>query len=208
MLNVHPSLLPRWRGAAPIERAIMAGDERTGMTIMRRDRGARLRPGRAAGGGARSAPSEYFDDVSARLAERAGELLVQALDLLARRRARVQPSRTRTRATYAEKITAEERRLDPARAAAELARAVRALNPHIGTHLELEGGERLGVRAGAARSTAGPRQGRDRADEERASWCSAPPTAGLALETVQPPGKQADAGGRVPARPPGAQRAI
>ena len=81
MLNVHPSLLPRWRGAAPIERAMMAGDERTGTTIMRVTEGLDSGPV-ALQEHLEIGPEEYFDELAARLAEQGGELLVRALDLL------------------------------------------------------------------------------------------------------------------------------
>jgi methionyl-tRNA formyltransferase len=155
MLNVHPSLIPRWRGAAPIERAIMAGDERTGVTIMGVT--SELDAGPVAlQEEIPVAPSADFAGVSAELAVLSGKLLVRALDL--ERDGGLELSQQdEAEATYAEKIDPGERRLDPARPAAELARVVRALNPHIGTHLELQGGERLGVRAASAVS-AGPNQ--------------------------------------------------
>ena len=147
MLNVHPSLLPRWRGAAPIERAIMAGDEETGVTIMRVTAGLDSGP-IALRRRCRSSTGEDFGDLEPRLAELGGELLVRAFDL---RAAGSSSSRSRTsRGTYAEKIAAEDRRLDPARPATELERPVRALNPHIGTYLQLDGDERLGVRRAEA----------------------------------------------------------
>ena len=144
LLNVHPSLLPRWRGAAPIERAILAGDERTGVAIMR------LTEGLDAGPIALAEPvvigEDDFGALAARLERLGGELLVRALDRLAAGRLELAPQAD-SEATYAEKISPAERRLDPARPAAELARVVRALTPHIGAYLELAGGERLGVRA-------------------------------------------------------------
>jgi methionyl-tRNA formyltransferase len=144
LLNVHPSLLPRWRGAAPIERAIMAGDKRTGVCVMRLTAGldsgpVALREEVALG------PHEDYAALAATLAERGGELLVQALDLLGDG-ALAFNEQDEAGATYAEKIDPAERRLDPARPAAELAATVRALTPHIGAYLELAGGERLGVR--------------------------------------------------------------
>lgn len=147
LLNVHPSLLPRWRGAAPIERAIWAGDEETGVTIMRLTEGLdsgpiALQEPVAIGG-------RDFGELNAELESIAGELLVRALDLRAAGELQW-TEQDDARATYAEKITPEERRLDPALPAAELERAVRALNPHIGAYLELEGGERLGVKRAAA----------------------------------------------------------
>jgi methionyl-tRNA formyltransferase len=140
MLNVHPSLLPRWRGAAPVERAIMAGDERTGVSIMRVTAGldsgpvyiAKAEPIR---------PRDTYGTLSARLERLGGDLLVQALDELP-----APAAQDDSRASYAEKIAAEDRRLDPSRPAVELERVVRALTPHIGALLELDGKPPLGVR--------------------------------------------------------------
>jgi len=140
MLNVHPSLLPRWRGAAPIERAIEAGDPETGVSIMRPT--AELDEGPVFL--QRREPITEADDygsLAGRLATVSGELLVEALD------ARPEPrTQTDDGATYAAKVEREERRLDPELPASRLARRVRALNPHIGTYLDLPNGERLGVR--------------------------------------------------------------
>jgi methionyl-tRNA formyltransferase len=139
LLNVHPSLLPRWRGAAPIERAIEAGDERTGVSIMRPT--AELDAGPVCL--VRAEPIEPDDDfgsLSVRLERLAGDLLVEALDT--RPEFREQPHEG---VTFADKITAGDRLLDPDRAAIELERRVRALSPHISAHVELEGGERLQV---------------------------------------------------------------
>ena len=144
MLNVHPSLLPRWRGAAPIERAIEAGDEETGVTIMRpvaeMDAGpiCLQRPLAIAAG-------DDYGSLSRRLAELAGELLVEVLD--SDPACRPQPEEG---VTIAPKIESSDRRLDPERSPEELERRVRALTPHIGTYVELPGGERLGVRRAAA----------------------------------------------------------
>ncbi len=92
-------------------------------------------------------------------------------------------------ATYAEKIGPADRRLDPSRDAAELAWTVRALNPHIGTHIELEGEKRLGVRRAHAVAS-GPPQGRIEVDEEHGVLVLGTAEAALALEVVQPPGKK------------------
>jgi methionyl-tRNA formyltransferase len=140
MLNVHPSLLPRWRGAAPIERAIEAGDEETGVSIMR--------PTAAFDAGPvclqRSDPIRPDDDygsLAQRLAALGGELLIEALDT--QPPFREQPDQG---VTYAEKIEPEHRLLDPSLRAGELERRVRALHPHVGAYIELDSGERLGVR--------------------------------------------------------------
>ena len=147
LLNVHPSLLPRWRGAAPIERAIMAGDERTGVTIMRVTEG--LDSGPIALAGAVQVDDLEFGSLSARLIEVAGRLITNALELRAGGRLEL-TEQDDSEATYAEKITPADRRLDLDWPAAELARRVRALTPHIGAYLELEGSGRLGVRRAAA----------------------------------------------------------
>jgi methionyl-tRNA formyltransferase len=184
MLNVHPSLVPRWRGAAPIERALMAGDPETGVTIMRVEEG--LDSGAVAL--AERMPIEPSDDygtLSARLAERGGELIARALDLWAAGQLEL-TEQDDSSATYADKIAPDERRLDPARPAAELERVVRALNPHIGAHLELDGGQWLGVRAAAAEEgTMGP--GELAADGGLRLGCG---EGVLRLDVVQPPGKR------------------
>jgi methionyl-tRNA formyltransferase len=148
MLNVHPSLLPRWRGAAPIERAIMAGDSRTGVCVMK------LVAGLDAGPVALSAEVSIgtdmdFEALSSTLAGIGGELLIHALDLAAEGRLEF-TEQDEAAVTYAEKIDPAERRLDPGRPATELAAVVRALTPHVGTYLETADGERLGVRRARA----------------------------------------------------------
>ncbi|MGH2993039.1 MAG: methionyl-tRNA formyltransferase [Solirubrobacterales bacterium] len=143
LINVHPSLLPRWRGAAPIERAIMAGDAETGVSVMRVTEGLDLGPV-ALQERTSIGPGEDFGSLSARLAEHGGELLVRALDLHEAGTLELQ-DQDDAEATYAEKIAPRERRLDPARSADELAATVRALTPHVGVYLELEGGGRLGI---------------------------------------------------------------
>jgi methionyl-tRNA formyltransferase len=144
-LNVHPSLLPRWRGAAPIERAIMARDPRTGVCVMRLTAGLDSGPV-ALRAEVPLGQDEDYGTLAPRLAALGGDLLVEALDLLGGGALTFTEQDDAT-ATYAEKIDGAERRLDAARSAGELAAKVRALTPHIGAYLELERGERLGVRA-------------------------------------------------------------
>ena len=144
MLNVHPSLLPQWRGAAPIERAMMAGDEVTGVCVMQLTAGLDSGPV-ALVEEVPVDPEEDFAGLSARLAAAGGDLLVRALDLQAEGELEFS-EQDEGGVTYAEKIEAAERRLDPERPARELAAKVRALTPHVGAYLELPGGERLGVR--------------------------------------------------------------
>ena len=182
-LNVHPSLLPRWRGAAPIERAIMVGDARTGVSIMRLAEGLDSGPV-ALCEELPIGPEDDFATVSERLAACGGELLVRALDLQEEGSLEF-AEQDEDEVTYAEKIGAAERRLDPTRPAAELARTVRALTPHIGAYLEGGDGNRLGVRRARAVDV-GVRTG-----EVRAEWgalllgCA---RGALRLEVVQPPG--------------------
>ena len=182
MLNVHPSLLPRWRGAAPVERAIMAGDETTGVSIMRVTAG--LDSGPVCLQVAEPIrPADSFGTLAARLQALGGGLLVRALD--------TEPAcheQDEGAATYAEKIEAADRELDPARPAVELERVVRALNPHIGAVLPLEDGERLGVREARAVDGPGPAPGSLALDGPRpVLGCG---DGALELVTVQPPGRR------------------
>jgi methionyl-tRNA formyltransferase len=144
MLNVHPSLLPRWRGAAPIERAMMARDETTGVCVMRLTAGLDSGPV-ALCEETPIDPEEDFESLAARLAQLGGDLLVRALDLQAQGALEF-TEQDEESVTYAEKIEPGDRRLDPERPAEELAARVRALTPHVGAYLELPDGERLGVR--------------------------------------------------------------
>ncbi len=130
------------------------------------------------------APGEGYAELSDRLARLGGELLVRALDRLAEGKLGFS-EQDEAGATYAAKIAPEERRLDPHRPAVELERAVRALNPHIGTFLELVGGERLGVRSASA-VPEGPERGAFEArDGELLLGCA---DGALRLDEVQPPG--------------------
>jgi methionyl-tRNA formyltransferase len=144
ILNVHPSLLPRWRGAAPIERAIMAGDAETGVSIMRLTAGLDSGPVCLAAT-ERIGPLDDYGTLAERLAELGGELLVRVLDDVEQDQSPSFVEQDEALATYAEKIGPADRLLDPACAAVELERTVRALHPHIGARLELADGTALGV---------------------------------------------------------------
>jgi len=148
MLNIHPSLLPRWRGAAPIERAMMACDERTGVCVMKVTEGLDSGPVALTTEVPIGADAD-FDALSSTLAGLGGELIVRALELEAAGKLEF-AEQDEAEATYAEKVDSSERRLDPARPATELAATVRALTPHIGAYLEMANGERLGVRRARA----------------------------------------------------------
>ncbi len=187
IVNVHPSLLPRWRGAAPVERAIQAGDAETGVSIMRLvedlDAGpvylAAPEPIR---------PDDDYGSLAPRLAALGGGLLVRALD--EHPEPEPQPEEG---VTYAEKIERFERRLDPERSADELARTVRALTPHIGAFVEHGAQERLGVRRARAVAARGPDPGQLDHDDGRLLFGT--PDGALELLEVQPPGgRPMDAG--------------
>jgi methionyl-tRNA formyltransferase len=183
ILNVHPSLLPRWRGAAPIERAIMARDDRTGVCIMRLTAGLDSGPVALCEEVALS-PDEDFEALSGRLAELGGELLVRALDLSASDGLEFS-EQDEAGVTYAEKIDSAERRLDASRPAAELAATVRGLTPHVGAYLETTDEERLGVRRARAVDV-GVETGTVKAEWGVMLVGCRPGT--LRLEVVQPPG--------------------
>lgn len=143
-INVHASLLPRWRGAAPIQRAIAAGDPETGVTIMQMDAGLDTGPMLLR----RSVPIEP-DTTGAglhdALAAIGAELILPALAGLATG-ALVPEPQPDDGAVYAKKLERDEGRLDFARPAAELERLVRAFDPWPGAYFEL-GGERIKVLA-------------------------------------------------------------
>jgi methionyl-tRNA formyltransferase len=147
-LNLHASLLPRWRGAAPIQRAILAGDRETGVTIMQLDEGLDTGPvllQESVPIGPATTGAEMHD----RLAVLGARMMVQALDGLDR--GTLSPRRQPAEgATYAAKLDRAEGRLDWRRPAAELERRVRAFDPWPGAYAELPGRkapERVGVLA-------------------------------------------------------------
>jgi methionyl-tRNA formyltransferase len=140
LLNVHPSLLPRWRGAAPVERAIMAGDEQTGVSIMEVTAGLDSGPV-CAMEAEPIRPDDTYGTLAPRLVELGARLLVRVLDT-------APPCAEQPEAgvTYAEKVSAADRTLDPLASAQERERVVRALHPHIGARVQLPDGSYLGVR--------------------------------------------------------------
>jgi methionyl-tRNA formyltransferase len=183
LLNVHPSLLPRWRGAAPIERAMMAGDAETGVAIMRVTAGLdsgpvcllEREPIRA---------DDTFGTLSGRLASLGADLLLRALD--------ERPpfaEQDESAVTYAEKITAEDRLLDPrSSSAAELIRTIRALNPHVGARLALSDGSYLGVWSAKLVTDAAREPGTLGNDGRRLLLSTV--AGALELTVVQPPGRR------------------
>ena len=187
MLNVHPSLLPRWRGAAPVERAIMAGDERTGVSIMRLTAGLDSGPVCLTASepiGSR----DTFGSLAPRLEHAGGELLLSALDTLDGGEPLQFADQDERLVTYAEKIGRDDRLLDPVRPAVELERVVRALHPHIGARVALSDGTLLGVQQAAVAGSASPPAAGVYARDGRLLLGCALGT--LELLVVQPPGKR------------------
>jgi methionyl-tRNA formyltransferase len=139
--NLHASLLPRWRGAAPIQRAVMAGDEETGVMVMQMEEGLdtgpvlmaeRVRIGRKTSG-----------ELTAELSRLGADLMVRALGALERGAVTPQPQ-TETGVTYARKITKDEARIDWSKSAAEIDAMIRGLAPSPAAFTEING-ERLKV---------------------------------------------------------------
>jgi methionyl-tRNA formyltransferase len=136
-LNIHPSLLPRWRGAAPIQRAIVAGDAETGVTIMQVSEGLDSGPIlllETVPIGPKTTASDLHDD----LAERGAVLMLKALEGLADGSLKPVPQ-SEAGVTYAAKIGPEDQRIDWRKDAREIERRVRALSLMPGAWFELEG---------------------------------------------------------------------
>ena len=181
LLNVHPSLLPRWRGAAPIERAMMAGDERTGVCIMRIVEALDAGPVCACAEEL-ILRDDTYGTLTARLVERAAGLL---LETLAKPPQCVEQDEDG--AIYAEKIGPADRQLRAPEPPDFNERIVRALTPHIGA----KAGE-LGVWAARALPGSGPPNGELAVEDGRLVWgCG---DGALEFLEVQPPG-----GKRMPA---------
>ena len=130
-LNVHPSLLPRWRGAAPVERAIMAGDSETGVSVIRLVEELDAGPV----GASQSFPIGSDDDAGS-VYDRAATIAPKLVERVLERR-QFEPQQGET--SYAEKIGPADRELDWSRPPEELHNRIRALSPHIGARGELHG---------------------------------------------------------------------
>jgi len=136
-LNIHASLLPRWRGAAPIQRAILAGDRETGISIMQMDAGLDTGPVLARS----SLPIADDDDAGTlhdKLAALGARMILEVLAQFGAGRARAQPQ-SKAGATYAAKIDRQDTVLDWRASAAELERAVRAFSPSPGAQSAIDG---------------------------------------------------------------------
>lgn len=181
--NLHGSLLPRWRGAAPIERAILAGDAETGVAVMRMEAGLDTGPvlleARVPIG-----PRDTAGQLRERLAEIGARLMVEALAVLAEGKAVERPQATEG-ITYAKKIEKGEGTIDWHRPAAEIDRMVRALSPFPGVTFD-HAGQRLKVRA--TEIAAGRGEPGTVLDEEGTVACG---EGAIRLLEVQRPGARA-----------------
>lgn len=136
-LNVHASLLPKYRGAAPIQRALMNGEKETGVTIMKMDEGMDTGDVLLARK-VQVGPDTTAGELSAELANAGAQAMAEALDLLARGEAKFSPQ-DHAAATYAPKIEKEEIRIDWTRPCREIKNLVRALNPSPAAFTEIRG---------------------------------------------------------------------
>jgi methionyl-tRNA formyltransferase len=187
-VNVHASLLPRWRGAAPIQAAILHGDEQTGVTIMKMDPGLDTGPvlsQRATPIGPRETAGSLFD----RLASLGAELLIETLPAYLSGQLVPQPQDD-SQATLAPRLQKSAGELDFQQPAEALARQVRAFNPWPGAYTAWDG-QRLKIhQAHAAASEAAPGE-----KTMHAALPAIGTTHGLlVLEVVQPAGKQPQSG--------------
>ena len=193
MLNVHGSILPEYRGAAPIERAIMDGRTETGVDIMRMEAGLDTGPTAVRA----RVPISVTDDagaVFAKLEAVGGQILFDALERVDAGTIEFTPQPD-TGETYAHKITAPDRMVDPAREARCLHDQVRALSPHVGAWLNVDG-QRLGIWRTAVTDTDVPVAGRPGAiwhDQQRLLIGAS--DAALDVLELQPPGKRRMAAG-------------
>ena len=165
-LNVHGSLLPRWRGAAPVQRAIMAGDAETGVCIMAMEAG--LDTGPVLLDGRVPVATKTAGELSAELARLGAALMVETLATLDARVPAPQPDEG---VTYANKVDKAEARIDWSRPAVEVERLVRAMNPVPGAWFEVAG-ERVKVLAARALPFSFPGGDGTTADKELTVACS------------------------------------
>jgi methionyl-tRNA formyltransferase len=149
-LNVHGSLLPRWRGAAPVQRAILAGDEVTGITIMEMEKG--LDTGPMLLRRETRIERKTAGALAAELAALGASLMIEALGEIGTLARVAQPEHG---VTYAHKIEKHEARIDWTRSAAEIERQVRAFNPAPGAWFEIAG-ERVKLHEAEVTGQAGP----------------------------------------------------
>jgi methionyl-tRNA formyltransferase len=186
-LNVHPSLLPRWRGAAPIERALMAGDAETGVTIMRMvpalDAGPIIFQARTP-----VLEDETYGELSLRLSELGALTLVEALSLMELGGAHEQPQ-DESLATYASKIDRAATWVDWTAPAANVCRLIRSLDPRPGARTTMRGTEvkLFGARLAPHAMSTAPGRIQSIDDEGLVVACG---EGAARLSIVQPAGKR------------------
>ena len=181
-VNIHASLLPRWRGAAPIQRALLAGDTETGVSIMQMDVGLDTGPVLAQRRAA-IAPDDDFGTLHDRLAALGADALIEVLAALAQGRASARPQ-PQSGASYAPKIAKAETWLRWERPASELERTVRAFRPAPGANARFSGGA---LKVWRARVVAGRGAPGEVLEFARALHVACGEAA-LALEELQPAG--------------------
>lgn len=183
-INVHASLLPRWRGAAPINAAILAGDEETGVTIMQMDVGLDTGP-MLAKQSLRLTPDHTAGAVTQALSTLGADLLIETLpDYLA---GKIAPTpQPEEGATYAPMLKKEDGLLDFTKPAAELERRVRAMNPWPGAWFEWNGAPLKVHKAWVAEGKA--EAGKRLVEQNQPTVAAG--SGFLILEEVQPPGKK------------------
>lgn len=187
-LNIHASLLPRWRGAAPIQRAIAAGDANTGITIMQMDVG--LDTGDMLLTVTTPInPDDTGGTLHDRLAEIGGEAIVKALAQLANGELVGEPQNDND-ACYAHKLSKQEGHIDWTRSAPELERLIRAFNPWPGTFTDL-GEQRIRIHQARALAQASDQTPGTVLRREREGIDVACGTGSLRITTVQLPGTRA-----------------
>ncbi len=182
LVNVHFSLLPRWRGAAPVERAVLAGDEETGVCLMQIEAGLDTGPVFACRSTA-IRPEETAGELRARLVDLGTDLLLHELSGIPER----EPTPQSGEPTYAEKLHVDEFHLDPARTAAELHRVVRGGNPRPGAWLTVDGERVKVLRAHVDEDDAAVAGTRDAIDAHARLGTA---SGVLVLDEVQPEGRR------------------
>lgn len=184
-VNVHASLLPRWRGAAPINAAILAGDEETGVTIMKMDAGLDTGP-MLSMKRIRIEPDDTAGSLFGALSTLGADLLIETLPAYMDGKLTPQPQ-PEEGATYAPMLKKEDGRLDFTKSAVELARRARAMNPWPGAWFEWEGNLLKVGRAAVGEGKGGKGGDRLIVEGSPAVVCG---EGILILEEIQPPGKK------------------
>ncbi len=187
-LNIHASLLPRWRGAAPIQRAIAAGDRETGITIMQMDVGLDtgdmlLKEATPIG------PDDTGGSLHDRLAEMGGKAIIKALASLAKGELTGE-AQNGDEANYAHKLSKEEGHIDWTRSAPEIERLIRAFNPWPGTFTDL-GDQRIRIHQAEALAQSSDKTPGTVLRREREGIDIACGNGSLRVTSVQLPGTRA-----------------